>query len=96
MLLSASYIFVAYRSDSLITLDIAFFSSWFAGYSIFWYITCFIPSDGEMTPTTRGRATGTMVILGIVLISMFAWMATTFKGVAWFSPMLIKPFNAIL
>lgn len=91
MLLSGSYIFVAFGQSYQFTLDVGFFLLWFVGYTIYWYTTFFIPSNGELTPFLRGRATTGALISGISLLSMFAWIVTHFKEFAWFSSIITEP-----
>lgn len=96
MLLSALYIFVAFRQSHQLTLDIGFFLLWYVGYTIYWYATFFIPSNGELTPVLRNVATAGALVSGISVLAMFAWIFTHVDEFTWFSSIIIAPLNNLL
>ncbi|RUO46704.1 hypothetical protein [Pseudidiomarina donghaiensis] len=95
MLLSGSYIIVAFRHSNQFTLDIAFFLVWFVGYVIYWYTTFFIPSNGEFSPVLRNHAIIGALFSSIFLLAMFSWIITNFNEFSWFSGILTNPLEAI-
>lgn len=95
MLLSGTYIFVAFGQSYQLSLDIGLFLLWFVGYTIYWYTIFFIPSNGELTPSLRGIATIGMLISGVSLLSMFAWIVMFFNEFSWFSSIITEPFKLL-
>lgn len=95
LLLSGSYVLVAFGQSYQLTLDIGFFLLWFVGYTIYWYATFFIPSNGELTPFLKGSAALGFLISGTFLLSMFIWIVMFFGEFAWFSSIITEPLKLL-
>lgn len=90
MLLSGSYVYIAFGHSYKFTLDVGFFLIWFIGYTIYWYATFFIPSNGELNSSLKRLATFGAIISGISVISMFVWIITHLKNFGWFSNIITE------
>lgn len=96
MVLSGSYVFVAFSQDSMVTIDISFFLLWYIGYTFYWYTTFFIPSNGELSSSSKVHASLGGLACGTSVLGMLAWIVSHGNGYDWLSPMITNPIKLLL